>query len=334
MGINKEIQFQNWLIHSLQIDCCSKKCTQLFPREDLKIFKEKFDALESQQELFIKSVLVSCQTKAYEQRRVFQYNIFPFGIMCRDAFKFLISVSNQKLLNIINDLDKGFKKRTHKNTGKVFGSHFSNDEKTSIIEWIKNWTNKNAICFTKCKNNITLWLSSDTTLVQIYNIYTLDPNTLKINLESFRRYFKTLEYIKFECNCKKQTEKKEIRFNIEELLCPISKGLMYNPVIASDGFNYEKSRIEEWIKISQKSPMTNEKILKKIYENVSLKCKIALFISEFKKDYIKLQSVIEDMRRTMTKCHLPQIISPSNLSEFFLAIWVSFHLPNSYQQFA
>jgi hypothetical protein len=215
--------------------------------------------------------------------------------MCRDAFKFLISVSNQKLVNIINDLDKGFKKRTHKNTGKVFDHHFLIDEKTSIIEWIKDWTNKNAIRFTKCKNNITLWLSFNTTLVQIYNIYTLDPNTIKISLESFRRYFKTLEYIKFECNCKKQSEKKEIRFNIEELLCPISKGLMYNPVIASDGFNYEKSEIEEWIKISQKSPMTNEKILKKIYENVSLKCKIALFISEFKKDYIKLQNVIEDI---------------------------------------
>jgi hypothetical protein len=65
MGINKEIQLQNWLIHSLKIDCCSKKCTKLFPQEDLKIFKEKFDALESQQELFIKGVLVSCQTKAF-----------------------------------------------------------------------------------------------------------------------------------------------------------------------------------------------------------------------------------------------------------------------------
>ena len=42
-----------------------------------------------------------------------------------------------------------------------------------------------------------------------------------------------------------------------EYLCPITMMLMKEPVLLSDGFTYEKSAIENWLKGHNKSPMTN-----------------------------------------------------------------------------
>ncbi|XP_053732149.1 WD repeat, SAM and U-box domain-containing protein 1-like isoform X1 [Synchiropus splendidus] len=44
----------------------------------------------------------------------------------------------------------------------------------------------------------------------------------------------------------------------DEFLCPISRELMKDPVIAEDGYSYERESIESWIKGQNKrSPMTN-----------------------------------------------------------------------------
>ncbi|XP_006813234.1 WD repeat, SAM and U-box domain-containing protein 1-like [Saccoglossus kowalevskii] len=44
----------------------------------------------------------------------------------------------------------------------------------------------------------------------------------------------------------------------DELLCPITRELMRDPVIASDGYSYERSSIESWITSGKNtSPMTN-----------------------------------------------------------------------------
>ena len=40
--------------------------------------------------------------------------------------------------------------------------------------------------------------------------------------------------------------------------CPISMELMTDPVICSDGFSYERSAIEIWLKAHDRSPKTNE----------------------------------------------------------------------------
>lgn len=43
-----------------------------------------------------------------------------------------------------------------------------------------------------------------------------------------------------------------------EFMCPISRQIMYDPVLcAGDGFTYEKECIEKWLKDHTKSPMTN-----------------------------------------------------------------------------
>jgi hypothetical protein len=38
--------------------------------------------------------------------------------------------------------------------------------------------------------------------------------------------------------------------------CPITLDLMVDPVVASDGFTYERAAIEKWIKIKGTSPFT------------------------------------------------------------------------------
>jgi hypothetical protein len=41
-------------------------------------------------------------------------------------------------------------------------------------------------------------------------------------------------------------------------LCPITQTVMMDPVIAPDGFTYERSAIEEWLQRTGKSPMTRQ----------------------------------------------------------------------------
>ncbi len=43
-----------------------------------------------------------------------------------------------------------------------------------------------------------------------------------------------------------------------DIMCPISKQIFKNPVVASDGYIYEKDCIEQWFKTKQTSPMTNK----------------------------------------------------------------------------
>lgn len=49
---------------------------------------------------------------------------------------------------------------------------------------------------------------------------------------------------------------------IEDLKCPISREIFLNPVVASDGFIYEKECIKKWLVNHSNSPMTNEDIEK------------------------------------------------------------------------
>ncbi|XP_016120173.1 WD repeat, SAM and U-box domain-containing protein 1-like [Sinocyclocheilus grahami] len=44
----------------------------------------------------------------------------------------------------------------------------------------------------------------------------------------------------------------------DEYLCPITREIMKDPVIAADGYSYEREAIESWINTkSRTSPMTN-----------------------------------------------------------------------------
>jgi hypothetical protein len=69
------------------------------------------------------------------------------------------------------------------------------------------------------------------------------------------------------CKCKI-----EYKFNSEEVMkaltCPISYNVFIDPVICSDGHTYERKYIEDWLEISNKSPMTGEIIFSRhLYPN-------------------------------------------------------------------
>jgi hypothetical protein len=60
-----------------------------------------------------------------------------------------------------------------------------------------------------------------------------------------------------------------------EFVCPITHELMETPVVAQDGFTYEKSAIEDWMKCKKTSPKTNMPIEAVLVPNFNLKALIA-----------------------------------------------------------
>ncbi|CAG0898677.1 unnamed protein product [Darwinula stevensoni] len=46
-----------------------------------------------------------------------------------------------------------------------------------------------------------------------------------------------------------------------EFYCPITHTIMMDPVVAADGFSYERGAIQEWFSRSPTSPLTNERVI-------------------------------------------------------------------------
>ena len=57
----------------------------------------------------------------------------------------------------------------------------------------------------------------------------------------------------------------------QEFVCPITHELIETPAVAQDGFTYEKSAIEDWLRHRQTSPKTNQAISAELYPNFNLK---------------------------------------------------------------
>jgi len=62
----------------------------------------------------------------------------------------------------------------------------------------------------------------------------------------------------------------------ESFICPISRSLMVDPVVAPDGFTYERKTIERWFKDHVSSPMTGVQLAsKKLVPNNNLKSQMS-----------------------------------------------------------
>merc|ERR1711963_619454 len=58
----------------------------------------------------------------------------------------------------------------------------------------------------------------------------------------------------------------------EEFICPITQEMMDNPVSDNEGISYERTAIEEWLKIKNESPLTNKPLLHSdLRPNIALK---------------------------------------------------------------
>lgn len=46
----------------------------------------------------------------------------------------------------------------------------------------------------------------------------------------------------------------------KDLICPISRDLFKDPVLAADGHSYERKDIKKWLEQNNRSPMTNDEL--------------------------------------------------------------------------
>ena len=64
-----------------------------------------------------------------------------------------------------------------------------------------------------------------------------------------------------------------------QLTCPITKELMRDPVVASDGYTYERAAIEAWMAESMVSPRTGQPLKHKdLVPNLTLRASISILI--------------------------------------------------------
>jgi len=80
----------------------------------------------------------------------------------------------------------------------------------------------------------------------------------------------------------------------KDWICPISFKLMKTPVVAEDGFSYEKTEIETWLQKSATSPMNRSPIVNKnLYKNTAL----AVAIQAWKKNNPNFERKDEELDR-------------------------------------
>eukprot|EP01090_Pellita_catalonica_P011039 TRINITY_DN2251_c0_g2_i3.p1 TRINITY_DN2251_c0_g2~~TRINITY_DN2251_c0_g2_i3.p1 ORF type:complete len:497 (+),score=112.13 TRINITY_DN2251_c0_g2_i3:121-1491(+) len=69
----------------------------------------------------------------------------------------------------------------------------------------------------------------------------------------------------------------------KELLCPVTHEIMTEPVVAADGYTYEKSAITKWFADKSNSPMTNQTLTSTVlYPNHSIKAEIIAYLEKLK----------------------------------------------------
>ncbi len=90
---------------------------------------------------------------------------------------------------------------------------------------------------------------------------------------------------------------------MDDFICPISREIMTDPVVAADGFTYDRASIKKWFKKSNISPMTNEEINTDLIINYSIRSVMA------SKNY-QLKSILPKPKPKCTKPTPSRYISP------------------------
>ena len=79
-----------------------------------------------------------------------------------------------------------------------------------------------------------------------------------------------------------------------DFICPITQLLIENAVIAEDGITYEEAAIKDWVNRNNTSPVTREKISKRLIKNRAIQNQILDFKNKLasKRSPIKLNNSI------------------------------------------
>ena len=104
-----------------------------------------------------------------------------------------------------------------------------------------------------------------------------------MNKENKEKLKRIIEKLKKDCPVEIEDEKKKMRIEDvpDELKCPITKRLMEDPVVASDGWTYERTAVEEYLRERRDSPLTDEPFEDDLLRtNKQIKKKIETFLSK------------------------------------------------------
>ena len=84
----------------------------------------------------------------------------------------------------------------------------------------------------------------------------------------------------------------EIESTLEnKYFCPITHSVFIDPVLADDGFTYEREYIEDWLKSNDASPMTNEKLKTK---NIIPNRHVKTLVNDLTESLHSLKKTLED----------------------------------------
>ncbi|XP_067597933.1 WD repeat, SAM and U-box domain-containing protein 1 isoform X4 [Globicephala melas] len=154
----------------------------------------------------------------------------------------LATGSMDKTVNIWQfDLETPCQARIVEDQPKQFTEDWSEDD-------VSNW-----LCAQGLKDLVGIFKMNNIDGRELLNL-TKESLADDLKIESLGLRSKVLRKIE-ELRTKMKTLSSEIP---DEFICPITRELMKDPVIASDGYSYEKEAIENWIsKKKRTSPMTN-----------------------------------------------------------------------------
>ncbi|KAL9848369.1 WD repeat, SAM and U-box domain-containing protein 1 isoform 2-T2 [Geothlypis trichas] len=129
------------------------------------------------------------------------------------------------------------------------GGTVENESKVAVEDW--------------SEDDVSAWLCAQdlTDFVGLFKMNNIDGKELlnltkeslanELKIESLGLRSKVLQKIE---ELRKTTSSASVP---DEFLCPITRELMKDPVIATDGYSYEREAMENWISNRRSSPMTN-----------------------------------------------------------------------------
>lgn len=101
------------------------------------------------------------------------------------------------------------------------------------------------------------------------------------NAEFSDKFSKEIDKLPKEEIVGREYEKIRRSLNVEAFICPLTKSIFQEPVVAADDYTYEKRAIEDWFTKSDVSPQTGKKFPhKNLLPNHATKAMIDLFKQE------------------------------------------------------
>lgn len=85
-----------------------------------------------------------------------------------------------------------------------------------------------------------------------------------------------------------------LKITKEELVCPISRQIFRNPVVAADGFTYEELEILKWFKVNKTSPRTRQYMSEKLTDNRMVQNLVEDFLSKNPQEKVNQYSSLYD----------------------------------------